>query len=416
MPRFLVEARDGNFKRLGVIEQYTSLEVIARFCDVGSWVLKVPGDYQGDLLKPGGGIVVWVDGLDQPVMSGPVSSIVHSWDADEPGAGALTLSGVSDEQILFGRTTYPQPGNSIYEQTIDAASGQAPVGTVIADLVNLNAGPGARGNRRVPGLTVTPSTAGRPVYWRSRFDNLGAKANELALAHGVGWQIKQGASGQVVFSVYTPRDLSGTAVFSREIGNLASFSYSLTAPAATRFLAAAQGEGRDRYVRAYIEDGSGLQADPNEVSGTYSFPENGWSNYWPEQFIDRRDIPVAYNSSHEAINPDTGEPANLSDIEALDDAIAEDALAAHGRASLSLGPLDMPKLRFGQHYRLGDTVTAVINGVTVTDILREVRLSDGEEGAKVVPIVGSSFASETPLIYRELKRVWNSLRKLEARR
>ncbi|GAA3136688.1 hypothetical protein GCM10010466_29380 [Planomonospora alba] len=358
--------------------------------------------------------MVWTEGLDEPVMSGPVTSIEHVWDADNGGAGTVTFSGVSDEQILFGRTTYPIPGESIYNQTIDAAVGRGPVGKVITDLVNLNAGPGARGNRRVPGLVVEPSTLGQTVSWYSRLDNLGYKIKDLALANGVGWQVRQTTAGEIEFSVYTPRDFSASVLFSKEAGNLGGFSYKLTAPTATRFIAAAQGEGKWRYMRAYRDDGNGPELDPNEESGVYTVPESEWFTYWPELLIDRRDIPIAYNDLRHPVNPETG--SETGDFEPLDDAVAEDALEAAPIAALSLTPFDLPTLKFGKHYRLGDTVSAVVNGAMITDVLREVRLSDGEEGARVTPLVGSSYASETPSIYREIKRVWNSLRKLEARR
>ncbi|GAA2294103.1 hypothetical protein GCM10010149_47580 [Nonomuraea roseoviolacea subsp. roseoviolacea] len=416
MPKFLIEARDANLRRIGIIEQYTRLDVIARHCDVGSWLLELPGDYTGALLQPGCGVIIWVAGLDEPIMSGPVTEIQRKWDADAPGAGVLVINGVSDELLLWGRVTYPQPDRSIYLQDLDAARGRAPVGQVITDLVNLNAGPGARANRRVPGLVVTPSTAGRDITWYSRFDYVGAKAKELAQATGLGWQVRQGQSGQVVFSVYTPRDLSSLVVFSRDAGNLAAYSYSLKAPTATRFLAAAQGEGKLRYLRAYRSDDAGVMEDPSEVSGVYDAPLDRWTNYWPERFIDRRDIPLAYDAMRRVINAETGEQAHEGDFVALNDAVAEDAPEHAPVAVLSLSPVDLPSLQFGRHYRLGDTVSVQVDGETITDVLREVRLSDGDDGPKVTPIVGSSFASETPLIYRQIRRMWDSLRKLEARR
>jgi hypothetical protein len=416
VPNFLVESRDADYRRTGVIEQYISLDVIARFCDVGAFVITLPGNYFGSLLQPGSGIVVWVEGFAEPIMSGPITKIAQKWDASNPGAGLLTFSGESDERVLFARATYPQPAKSIYNQTADTAQGKESVGAAISGLVNLNAGPGARGNRQVPGLVVPGANIGRVVSWTSRFDVLGAKIRDLALANGVGWQLKQGDSGQIVFSVYAPRDLSSTAVFSREAGNLAAFNYSISAPQANRFLAAAQGEGKLRYVKPYIEDGAGLVVDPYEVAGTFVRPSNGWTSYWPERFIDRRDIAVAYNDSRQIIDPETGLPATADQLAALDGAIAEDALESASVAGLAISPIDSANLRFGEHYTLGDTVSVSINGEVITDVLREVRLTDdATSGPRVAPTVGSSNATETPTIYREIDRLWTALGKLEAR-
>lgn len=415
MPKFLVEARDRDYRRIGVVEQYTSLDVIARHCAVGSWKLTVPADYWQNPLQPGGGIVVWVEGLAEPVMSGPIRKISHDWSADAPGRGLLTFSGVSDEHVLWGRVTYPTPNQPISNQG-DRASGTHSVGAAMVELVNTNAGPLARGNRVIPGLVVEPSNTGPVIRWTSRYDVLGEKLAELANAYGVAFQVRQGASGEIVFRVYTPRDLSSRAVFSREDGNLESFSYSLAAPVGTRFIAAAQGEMRQRYVKAYREDGNGVEEDPNEATGQYFSPVTEWSNYWPEVFIDRRDIPLAKNASGTVINPDTGNPATADELDVLDDAIAEDAAELAPMASLSISPVDTPQLRFGRDYRLGDTVSVRMEGQTLTDVLREVHLTDGSNGPRVAPIVGSSTASETPNIYRDIKRLWSSLRKLEARR
>jgi hypothetical protein len=98
--------------------------------------------------------------------------------------------------------------------------------------------------------------------------------------------------------------------------------------------------------------------------------------------------------------------------QAADEAIAESAATA----SLSISPVDTPSLRYGHDYEVGDIVSVLVDGQLITDVLREVHLSDGDDGPAIKPLVGTDGATETPTIYREIRKLWNSLRKLEARK
>ncbi|MEU7863482.1 hypothetical protein [Nonomuraea sp. NPDC049141] len=527
MPRFLVEARNAQYERIGVVEQYTSLDVITRYNAVGSWSLTVPsGTPEAARLAPGGGIIVWIDGLPRPVMSGPITSVAHAWSADQPGKGQITYTGVSDETLLWSRVTLPVPGASIYEQTQDRYTYSSQAATALGHLVYVNAGPGARADRIIPRLDVPTYGFGRRVDVSTRFDVLGTKLQEIAASAGIGWRLRQGLADRVSFESYQPKSgESGAVRFSPEDGNLAAFDYSLTAPTATRFVVAAQGEGRFRWLTQYDDGqaktfndtnpqvqylGSGWTYGPNRKLGDYfndvhytpnisssarfSFTGTGiqfiterspdagpvniyldgvlvasptfnqatpqyqvvgwerqnlafgehvveivntstkrlvvdafrvtglpsvayeWSSTPIERFVDRRDIPVQRGNDGTPINPDSGAPADPAALTQLDQAADEAITESAATAALSITPIDTPTVRYGHDYEVGDVVSVQIDGQTITDVLREVRLSDGAEGPSIKPVIGSDGASATPNIYREIRRLWSSLRKLEARR
>ncbi|WP_433224464.1 siphovirus ReqiPepy6 Gp37-like family protein [Microtetraspora malaysiensis] len=420
MPKFLIETRDRDLRRTGVIEHYTVLDVIPRYCDVGSWTVTVPaGSADADLLQPGHGVVIWTEGYDKPVLSGSLEQIKHSWSAGDPGQGSVTFSGRSDEVVLWSRATYPQPDRSVTEQTADTYSVSAPAGRAITDIVNLNAGPGARASRRVRGLTVTPSGDGPAVQFTSRFDVLGERCRSVALAAGLGFRAVQTATDEIGFEVFIPRDRSETVVFSKD-RNLREFEYTMRAPEAQRFFLAAQGEGSLRYILPFIQDtpgSSGVVPDVYETSNSSEPPTGAWYTYWTERFLDRRDIPLAYNESRQVIVPETEQPATPEELAAMPTAANEGAVDFAESAALSITPIQTPDLVFGRDYMLGDRVSVEINGVYLTDILREVRLSDSNtEGPSIRPVIGTDDSTETPFIYQQVRKLWANLRQLESRR
>ncbi|MFC4117534.1 Gp37-like protein [Nonomuraea zeae] len=526
MPQFLVEARNAQYERIGIVEQYTTLDVIARFNAVGSWTLIVPaGSPEAALLERGGGIIVWITGLPVPIMSGPITRVAHSWSADQPGKGRITYSGVSDETWLWSRVTLPVPGAGIRNQNQDRYTYSGNVAAALGTLVNVNAGAGARPDRVVPNLEVEAQNFGKRVEVNTRFDTLGIKLQEVAAAAGVGFRVRQGLDDKLTFSVYTPQANELLTRFSPEDGNLADFDYSITAPTATRYVVAAQGEGKFRWLTQYDDGqartyndtnpsveylGSGWTYAPNRLLGDYFndvhhtsdvaarakiaftgtgivfFSEKGpdcgvahiyldglqvasvdlnaavsqyqvpawqrqdleygqhvlevvnggtaklvvdayrvtglpgtghdWVSTPLETFVDRRDIPVAIGVNGMPINPDDGSPAAPEALAELDQAADEAIAESAATAALSITPVDTPSLRYGHDYEVGDIVSVLVDGQVITDVLREVHLSDGTEGPAIKPVIGTEGASETPTLYREIRKLWNSLRKLESRR
>ncbi|WP_162795865.1 siphovirus ReqiPepy6 Gp37-like family protein [Nonomuraea lactucae] len=404
MPKFFLEARDAFYIRVGVVEQYTSLDVISRFNNIGSWTLTVPADSrEASILQPGGGIIIWIEGVARPVMSGPTTGVTRAWSADQPGRGLVTYTGVSDEWLLWSRITLPVPGNTIANQTADRYSLTGPAAAALRQLVNVNAGPAARADRIIPNLDAPSQSFGRTLSVSTRFDVLGVKCAEVAASAGIGWRLRQGTTDRLTFEPYTPRvHDDGEVVFSPDAGTLASYSYRLAAPTASRAILAAQGEGRNRWLRQYD--------DPSPAP-------HEWFRTPLERFVDRRDVPVAQGADGSPVDPENpSTPADPEALAQLDQAAAEALAESQALGELSVTPIDTDLLRYGVHYQVGDVVTVDIHGQVVTDVLREVRLTDGADGPRVQPVIGTDGASATPGLYREVRRIWNSIKKLEARR
>lgn len=141
-----------------------------------------------------------------------------------------------------------------------------------------------------------------------------------------------------------------------------------------------------------------------------------WKSLNAEKFADRRDIPVSKSTAGTPVNPDDQTPVFPDVLAQLDQAGIEVMYESAAKAQLSVTPIDTEQLQFGRDYQLGDIVAVSIDGVTLTDVLREVRLADNLQGGPVVsPIVGTPDASESPVIYKTIKKLRQALKKLEAR-
>jgi hypothetical protein len=141
-----------------------------------------------------------------------------------------------------------------------------------------------------------------------------------------------------------------------------------------------------------------------------------------ERFYDRRDIPVSWDFAHTNLIdpgnvvdgvPQPADPAIYRPI--LDQATLEAWDENGPKASLSLSPIDTQAVRYGRDYRVGDIVTVDVNGVLFSEVLREVRLSDGDDGPRITPTIGDSQASSTPNLYKTVRQLWTKVRRLEAR-
>lgn len=525
MPKFIIEARDTTYKRIGLVENYTSFEAIIRHNAVGTWSLTVPGSAPEIAhLQPGNGIIVRIEGQAGIAFSGPITKISRSWNESDQGSGSATISGVTDDQLLFERITYPVPMNDLDGQTIDRIIFVSNVGTLMELLVSDNCGPDALEERQYPELDITPGgLIGGPATVSTRFDVLGEVLQELANSNALGFNVRQTSEDRLLFDMFTPQDKSDL-VFGREFGNLQGYSYDIEAPTATRIIFACQGEGRDRYLedaeydpyvsetlddrddRMLYSSGATIGADGDCYRGTYTNVDHadarvyftgtgirvygesagswlangavidgdtentvdidepgpgsrqllhetsnllygehnlrisGWTGLrldyveildertltdWrrnSERFYDRRDIPVSWNAAHDAlIDPgnvvaEVPQPADPAVYRPILDQAALEAWEENGpKASLSLSPIDTETVKYGRDYRVGDIVTVEIDGARFSEVLREVRLSDGSDGPRITPTIGDSQASSTPNLYKTVRQLWTKVRRLEAR-
>lgn len=374
---------DRDLRPVGDPIPWTEVDAVARFNEPGHCSVNCPAraDVMAQLADPGRRAVLIHAGA--VFMAGPVERPHgdYQWsagggEAAEPGA--VTLHFTDDLALVAGRFTYPTPTAVATAQTATARYTQtAAAGTVIRDLVRLNAGPDALVLRRVPGLVMGAGAGlGSTVTWSTRFQPLGDEIREIAIAGGgLGFRtVPSLVAREVVFEVYATQDLSGSVRFTRGLGNLRSVVYGSEIPRITAAIVGGQDAGEDRQI---VE----------RVDATAA------SSWWRiETFIDRRDT------------DDTTEHEQAGD----------EALAEGGEATrLATVTVDTPAQRYGEHYQLGDRVaTEPVPGIQVVDLVRAAHLQvTPRSGALLTAMVGSQAMARDPewlrqsrLLARQLAR------------
>jgi hypothetical protein len=357
-----VYVRDPNLKRLGQVTDYTDLTVVPRYNAIGAMTMGISADSPfAPLLIEGNGLIVKTAAGDT-VLSGPIRTPDWQRSTTDGGSGKLTVGAVSDDELLARYTCWPVPTAAIGSQTtsvykIDTASTE----TGMRDLVNLNAGPGAQASRKNPLLTLATNGLHGPALTRevNQFDNLLTVLQDIAAAAELGFRVIQVGSS-LQFQVFQPADRSGTARFSFGLGNLTDASYTTTPPTCTRAVVVAGGSPSPRVCKVYD------RTDPL------------WPGLVLEQFVDQTSVDTA-----------------SVDLAAQMDQAGNEALTnGAGQGSLAISPIDLPLLRYGRDYNVGDTVAAQLRGGTwYTDVVQEVTLTSSATESTTKATVGNSSAT-----------------------
>nr|WP_202467370.1 siphovirus ReqiPepy6 Gp37-like family protein [Streptomyces sp. SID8378] len=343
-------------------------------------------------LQPGNRIVVIRD--REVWMAGPMEVPQdYEWDLESAAdPGKVTVSFSDDLARVAGYLTYPEPAKTWANQTPTAdviRKLTATSETIIRSLVNENCGPGALAARRIPQLVLdTAAGVGTTRTLSTRMEPLLDACRTVAVPDGVGFRTRQ-AGTQILFAVYQPRDLSGTARFSAGLGNLRKVRFSLSAPTATSELvmggedpAQQVGAGEPANQRAYVEVTSGAHAS--------------W--YRVEKLV----------QSSGKTNAD-GE-------------LTQDGLLAFGndnpQASLSTETVDTEDLQAGRDYQLGDKVSVVLpTGLTVLDIVRRIQLAaeSPDTGEKVTAVIGNGDTTTSASLVGTVRQLAYRLGQIESR-
>lgn len=380
-----VYARSSTLQRLGVIDDFTSLNVVPRYNALGAFSLEISADSdKAGLLVEGNGLI-FKTATGDTVLSGPIRTVDWTRSASEPGK--LTVGGLDDTEVLSRYTCWPSPASVIGSQTasvykISAAAAE----TAMRALVNANAGPGALASRKNPLISLaTDGLHGASVTRQvNQFDNLFTVLQDIAGAAGLGFRVIQVGSA-LQFQVYAPTDRSGTARFSFGLGNLTDASYSTTPPTCTRAIVVAGGGTSPRQCKTYDS------SDP-------LFP-----GLTIEQFVDLTSV----------------DTASVDLAAQMDQAGAEALANGAGQGSLAMSPIDIPLLRYGRDYSVGDTVSAQLRGGTwYTDTVREVTLSSTASDTTVKATVGgdSSGTGTVARIYSYIAQVKRDVGRLKTRK
>lgn len=380
-PRTVVLLRDPSGARVGEVDDYLQLQYVSRHQDIGSWVLDLDAASPAlDVLRePRSGIEVVRNGT--LVFSGPRTKLRR---ARSSGNDTVTVSGADDSVWLARRLAHPQPGSSapsggVYGTTaFDARTGQA--STILRQYANVNAGPGAVVARRVAGLTLgVDPLVGSTVTGEGRWQVLLELMQGLAVAGGdLGFGIVSDGTGGLLFDVYQPTDRSASAVFSAEMGNLGDFDYSLDAPTGNYVVG---GGGGELTARTIVES-----SDSTSITT--------WGRV--EFFRDRRDT------------------TNTTEISQT---LSEELAAQAEKRAATINPVDTPLLTYGVHYFLGDQVTAVIDGVSFAEVVREVKVTVAGNGETVQPTLATPGAgpASLPDLFAAAKRLTTRVANLERR-
>ncbi len=309
--------------------------------------------------------------------SGPIEQPgPQGWSMDDEsgmGAGTITISFATNELYLAERITYPNPAVQATAQgaafwTVTNQNAE----TVLRNLVNLNAGPGALVARRVPNLALgAVAGVGSNVSYTTRFEVLTDALRAVALAGGsLNFRVRDTTS-QLLFEVSAPT-LRGNALFARSRGNLRALEVTPQNPSATAAIVGGSGTGASRTVYE-------------------SAPASSWRRM--ETFVNQSETATA---------------AELAQA-------AADALADKGE-SVGVTPITIDPwgAGYGSKYQLGDKVPVVLNNGTVrTDVITAVTVTCTADGGSIFkPAIGTGDPytdTKTVQLLRDMNR---RLRKL----
>lgn len=372
---------DADLTVIGDPLRWTSLDVTLRFNQVATGTVTCPAHPETmNLLDGGNRLLVIRDGA--VFVAGPYEGDDYDWEVGED-PGQVVVNFADDLALIAGRITYPDPtlaATSTSQPAYWTASATA-AGTVMRNLANVNAGPGALAARQVTALTMGAGTGiGDTVSFSTRFQPLLDELRTLAVVGGgLGFGTTQDGT-DIVFDVYEPVDRStgvGAVRYSRSLGNLRKVSRKRRRPSVTAAIIGGQGEGDARTIR--------------ERTNT-----TGITDWWRvETFVDQRQT------------NDTTELDQAGD-EALSDGAETVALA--------VVTVDTDTQRYGEHYNLGDKVAVEpVPGFQLADLVRAVRLVADENGEQITSTVGTDEAVAEPKWIRQMRALDRRLGRLEAR-
>lgn len=368
-----------------VIDGWTSLDVTRRFNEPASGTVELPASPEvAEILAEGHRLVVMRDG--QVWCAGPME-VPQEWEvgwgeSGQAPPGTITVHFSDDLARIAGYITWPDPAVAWSSQpagawrTITGQTGEQ----IIRTLVDENCGPGARPDRRIPSLVLgAPAGVGAVTSVNTRFEGLLEACRRVAIdGGGLGFRTRQ-VGDQIVFEVYAPADLSGTARFSFGLGNLRHLRAKISAPTVTHALVAGTESEFDRAFTQVV--------DVDQAARWYRV----------ERFIDG--------------SAETDDDGELT--QAGREALAEGAAPVE----LATVTVDTPDLRAGRDFDLGDRVSIVLpSGAEVADLVRSIHLqATPTSGEYVTSLVGSAEATSDPAMVRLVRDLTRRVGRIVAR-
>ncbi|MFC9974302.1 hypothetical protein ACFVH6_25700 [Spirillospora sp. NPDC127200] len=469
----------GPLELAGELTTYTSFTAVSRLNDVGTWTLEIPSaSEQSRLLTPGRGVVVFREGAQDPLFSGPIRSIEKSWNADDnPGAGTVKVAGVDDNIFLAERLAWTVPGSDIALASKAAhwATNKAwpNIGELIRNLLLQNAT--TQKDRWVTRLYISREDSGLTDDDTAnsvllRFNEIGSEIKKMALVYGFRiscmWhpaaaEVGDGAGYSpgpgLLVRIQAVDDLSSVVQFGAHLGNLQDYTYSVSAPEATRVVVGTQHRrwkelkrtptydqnnkltgytetevervGRERYYDYFKNEDydpewwGDAATTPPEMAYTLPFAQRGLTaaevewGVTAERFIDlsQVDWPWLQDPKRPAGYP-MDPPVWSRQYRAIHDEVDKELTESGPGATITISPVETPTTpAWWDDYSLGDTVRVHIDGEVRDEVVREVELSADEDGHRVKPVLGTEGSSGSPYLYRQVKSLWLRVHDLASR-
>lgn len=367
-----VEILDKNLVSQGPV-QFVNINAQLYYNAVGSWTIQVPyTDALWNIMMAGDffvnvnwrGLFTFGGKCENP---GYQDSVPGAAGGGTVGAGAyIVLSGADWLGLIANRICYPSPGAAWNAQTAASSDPVTNVAleTAIKHYVANNIGFNAISGRRNTLMTIGANPGrGANVTYSVKFgsgvdlnllDVIRALINSTGNANAMGVQVvRNPSSHNLTFDVYVPRDLTGKAWFSEQLGNIAAVSFNIVDPTCTDSLV--QGSGT-----SFIQQTAAGRTIWNAVE-------------------------VFNDSSSETV------VANLQTT-------ASDALL-QGQAGPIMGitAVDIPFLTFGRDYYLGDIVSVEVRpGAVYSDVVTGVSLTaDPTQNPEIqsIPTIGQNASA-----------------------
>lgn len=367
MERLRITVYNKQFARRGWLGNPESVTVTTGFNVVGSAEVTFSADHPraADILAEGARLVIELEGLTYPLISGPVRAVKGSG----PNAQSMLTVTVEDDLRLLWRVLgWQVPTSAIGSQggaEYRTYTGNAE--TIVKNMVTEQ----AKTRLGLP-LTVAPNLnrgATIPGGVKIRMHPLADRLFPAVEQAGLGVRCYQSGAG-LILDVYEPRTYPRK--ISEQAGTLRSWEFSSAAPTATRVVGGGAGEGTARTFRTATN--ASLETLYGDVV---------------EVFADAR-------------NGDTIDELNQSNAETL--------FEARPTSGLSVELSETPHFRYGVAVAVGDRVTIQAGGTEITDILRAVTISwDRAGGLAVKPAVGKVENSADAKYAKAIKALWKGL-------
>lgn len=389
---------DSDLKPITVVRNWTSIESDLTQNTAGSGQFAAPVSERLVSLvdTPGNRVHLYHKG--NYFCGGPIE--VRTQDEPAKSDGVKTVNWTTDLVALAGRLVAPNPAKGLFEQDLVNYITSGVAETVLRDLVNKNAGPGAITTRRVPHLvlgTANSPLVGSSVSVQSPLSTkLADQLRDLASAGGsltfdIVLQDNAGTP-QLAFVVWAPADVSSVVRYSKGLGNLNGVTFTNSAPTVTVAVV-----GQDS-----AEDSSGNPVPGEVIERSDSTVVGNWGRV--EQWVSSTaDTSLTDHSLILAQMQQDGDLALLSGSESVE---------------IDADVFDTPKRQYGVNYRLGDIVgIQPATGAPIKDTVTAVKLTaDPKSGATIAPTIGTGDARNGKALIDYVLQLQRRIARLEAGR